>query len=90
VQVVAVVHGQYFVAPRLWSRGDRLSSQYQGSDHVVSDWKAKHLRQPPRGGDFGGGLAGYSWIRRKRTFAAACRNGGVSPTADIGLTQMSL
>jgi Ni/Co efflux regulator RcnB len=37
-----------------WSRGDRLSGRYLDNRYVVSDWRANHLRQPPRG---------YHWVR---------------------------
>jgi Ni/Co efflux regulator RcnB len=60
-------HDQFLDAPH-WSRGDRLSSQYQGSDHVVSDWKAKHLRQPPRG---------YHWVRVDDRYMLATVAGGL-------------
>ena len=32
-----------------WSRGDRLPKQYRHNQYVVSDWKTRHLRTPPRG-----------------------------------------
>lgn len=37
-----------------WSRGDHLPQQYRHRDYVVSDWRERHLRTPPRG---------YRWIR---------------------------
>jgi Ni/Co efflux regulator RcnB len=64
-------HDQFRDAPH-WSRGDRLPSQYQRSDHVVSDWKAKHLRQPPRG---------YHWVRVDDRYVLATVAGGL--IADI-------
>ncbi len=37
-----------------FSRGDRLPDQYRQNDYVVSDWRQRGLRQPPRG---------YRWVR---------------------------
>ena len=37
-----------------YRRGGRMPEQYRGSRYVVSDWRAYHLRQPPRG---------YRWVR---------------------------
>jgi len=35
------------------SRGDRIPSQFESNYYVISDWKAKHLRQPQ---------PGYHWV----------------------------
>jgi Ni/Co efflux regulator RcnB len=37
-----------------WRKGQRLPKQYWGRDREVTDWRARHLRQPPRG---------YHWVR---------------------------
>ena len=37
-----------------WSRGDRLPEQYRQDRYVVSDWRSRNLRTPPRG---------YQWVR---------------------------
>ena len=37
-----------------WRKGQRLPREYWGHDREVSDWRAHHLRQPPRG---------YHWVR---------------------------
>ena len=37
-----------------YKRGGHMPSQYRGSRYVVTDWRARHLRQPPRG---------YRWVR---------------------------
>lgn len=37
-----------------WSRGDHLPPHFRQRDYVVSDWRERHLRTPPRG---------YQWIR---------------------------
>jgi Ni/Co efflux regulator RcnB len=37
-----------------WRKGQRLPREYWGRDREVSDWHARHLRQPPRG---------YHWVR---------------------------
>lgn len=37
-----------------YKRGGRLPSAYREKKYVVGDWRAYHLRQPPRG---------YHWVR---------------------------
>ena len=37
-----------------YKKGGRVPSNYRGGHYVVSNWRAAHLRQPPRG---------YHWIR---------------------------
>ena len=37
-----------------YKKGGRLPANYRGSHYVVSNWRAAHLRQPPRG---------YHWVR---------------------------
>lgn len=32
-----------------YKRGGHVPAQYRGGTYVVSDWRARHLRQPPRG-----------------------------------------
>jgi Ni/Co efflux regulator RcnB len=32
-----------------YKRGGHVPAQYRGSSYVVTDWRARHLRQPPRG-----------------------------------------
>ena len=46
--------------PHHWGTGERLPAEYRGahSRYVVNDWRAHHLRQPPRG---------YHWVRDDRT-----------------------
>lgn len=36
-----------------WHKGDRIPASYRDKRYEVSDWKARHLRQPPRG---------YHWV----------------------------
>jgi len=55
-----------------WSRGDRLPQEYRSSQYVVPDWRASHLRQPPRG---------YHWVRVNNQYVLAAVAGGV--IADI-------
>lgn len=55
-----------------WSRGDRLPPEYGSRQYVVSNWKASHLRQPPRG---------YHWVRVNNQYVLAAVAGGV--IADI-------
>ena len=31
-----------------------MPAEYRGGHYVVTDWRARHLRQPPRG---------YRWVR---------------------------
>jgi Ni/Co efflux regulator RcnB/surface antigen len=42
------------VATPRWSRGDRIPDQYRQNQYVVSDWRQRGLRQPPRD---------YHWVR---------------------------
>lgn len=51
-----------------WSRGDRLPEQYRQNQYVVSDWRTRGLRQPPRG---------HSWVRNDNNqyVLAAIRSG---------------
>lgn len=37
-----------------YRKGGRLPTTYRGRTYVVTDWRAHHLRQPPRG---------YHWVR---------------------------
>jgi Ni/Co efflux regulator RcnB len=45
-----------------------LPAQYQRNDYVVSDWRARHLRQPPRG---------YHWVRADDRYVLAAVAGGL-------------
>jgi Ni/Co efflux regulator RcnB len=55
-----------------WSRGDRLPKQYRDNQYVVSDWKTRHLRTPPRG---------YHWVRTDDRYVLSAIATGV--IADI-------
>lgn len=37
-----------------YKKGGHVPANYRGGDYVVSNWRAEHLRQPPRG---------YHWVR---------------------------
>jgi Ni/Co efflux regulator RcnB len=45
-----------------WARGQRLPRTYWGGHYVVSDWRARHLRPPPRG---------YHWVRVNNDYVLA-------------------
>jgi Ni/Co efflux regulator RcnB len=32
-----------------YKKGGHVPAEYRGGNYVVSDWRARHLRQPPRG-----------------------------------------
>jgi len=32
-----------------YKKGGHVPAEYRGGSHVVTDWRARHLRQPPRG-----------------------------------------
>ena len=51
-----------------YSRGDRVPTQYQQNQYVVSDWQQRKLRKPPRG---------YHWVRNDNNdyFLAAITTG---------------
>jgi Ni/Co efflux regulator RcnB len=51
-----------------FSRGDKLSGEYRNNNHVVSDWKGNHLRQPPRG---------YHWVQANNQYVLAAIASGV-------------
>jgi Ni/Co efflux regulator RcnB len=51
-----------------WSRGDRLSGAYRDNTHEVSDWRGRHLRQPPRG---------YHWVQANNQYVLAAVATGV-------------
>ncbi|MGA9851662.1 MAG: RcnB family protein [Gammaproteobacteria bacterium] len=37
-----------------YKKGGRLPAAYRGRSYMVTDWRVRHLRQPPRG---------YQWVR---------------------------
>jgi Ni/Co efflux regulator RcnB len=45
-----------------WARGQRLPQEYRGGSYVVTDWRARHLRQPARG---------YRWVRVDNNYVLA-------------------
>lgn len=47
-------HGRPGPQPHHWARGERMSDHYHGRVVVVNDYRARHLRAPPRG---------YHWVR---------------------------
>ncbi len=51
-----------------WHKGDRLPTNYRSNQYVVSDWKARHLRQPPRG---------YHWVNVNGDYVLAAVATGV-------------
>ncbi|MEO8115683.1 MAG: RcnB family protein [Phenylobacterium sp.] len=65
--------GPDYGGPR-YSRGDRLPDQYRQNLTVVSDWRQRGLRQPPRG---------YQWVRNDRgdLFLASRTTGVVAQSA---------
>ena len=59
-------------ADRHWARGQRLPREYWGGGYVVSDWRVRHLRPPPRG---------YHWVRVDNNYVLAAAATGL--IADI-------
>ena len=59
-----------------WHKGDRVPATYRDKRYEVTDWKARHLRQPPRG---------YHWVNVNGDFVLAVIATGV--IADLFLTQ---
>jgi Ni/Co efflux regulator RcnB len=59
-----------------WHRGDRVSADYMGPRYEVRDWRAHHLRQPPRG---------YHWVQVDGDFVLAAIATGV--IVDVMLSQ---
>ena len=59
-----------------YKKGGRMPSQYCGSRYVVTDWRARHLRQPPRG---------YHWVRSDNGdfLLVAITTGVISSTATV-------
>ncbi|ACG80027.1 predicted integral membrane protein (plasmid) [Phenylobacterium zucineum HLK1] len=53
------VYREVYVPPpgwieRRWIVGERLPPAYYGPPYVIVDWRARHLRKPPRG---------HHWVR---------------------------
>ena len=59
-----------------WRKGDRIPASYRDKRYEVSDWKARHLRQPPRG---------YHWVSVNGDYVLAAVATGV--IADLLLNQ---
>ena len=51
-----------------WHKGDRVPAEYRDKSHEVTDWKARHLRQPP---------SGYHWVNVNGDFVLAAVATGV-------------
>jgi Ni/Co efflux regulator RcnB len=51
-----------------WHKGDRIPASYRDKRHEVRDWKARHLRQPPRG---------YHWVAVNGDYVLAAVATGV-------------
>jgi Ni/Co efflux regulator RcnB len=50
-----------------WRPGGHVSQEYWGHQHEV-DWRAHHLRQPPRG---------YHWVQNGNNYVLAAVAGGL-------------
>ena len=59
-----------------WHKGDRVPASYRDKRYEVTDWKARHLRQPPRG---------YHWVNVNGDYVLAAIATGV--IADMLLGQ---
>ena len=53
---------QYHHGGHSWRRGERLPSQYRGSNYYVNDYRRYGLRQPPNG---------YQWLRAGNEYVLA-------------------
>ena len=51
-----------------WHKGDRIPASYRDKRYEVTDWKARKLRQPPRG---------YHWVQVNGDFVLAAVATGV-------------
>lgn len=51
-----------------WHKGDRVPASYRDKRYEVTDWKARHLRQPPRG---------YHWVNVDGDYVLAAVATGV-------------
>lgn len=51
-----------------WHKGDRIPASYRDKRYEVTDWKARHLRQPPRG---------YHWVSVNGDYVLAAVATGV-------------
>lgn len=51
-----------------WHKGDRVPASYRDKRYEVNDWKARHLRQPPRG---------YHWVNVNGDYVLAAIATGV-------------
>jgi Ni/Co efflux regulator RcnB len=58
-----------------WSRGDRLPPEFRDHNHIVTDWRAFHLRRPP---------SGYEWVRAgDRFILVSSRSGIIAELAEM-------
>ena len=58
-----------------WARGERVPVEMRARDHVVSDYRANHLRRPP---------AGYVWVRdRDRFLLVGKQTGRIAELAEV-------
>ncbi|MDB5493722.1 MAG: hypothetical protein JWP86_1059, partial [Phenylobacterium sp.] len=54
--------GNHYGQNHRWSRGERLPQQYYGNSGYYVDYRANHLRAPPRG---------YRWVRVDNNYMMA-------------------
>lgn len=75
------VRGPEWKAPKghrkgqIWSRGDKMPRDYRARDYVV-DYRAYHLKQPPRG---------YVWVRADRNVYLVSQKNGLVMQVVLGL-----
>jgi Ni/Co efflux regulator RcnB len=60
-------HNNHVQPAHHWKHGERLPSNYRTRDHYV-DYRAHHLRQPPRG---------YQWVRADDNYALVALTSGL-------------
>ena len=64
---LSMLAGAASAQPGDWRRGGHVPREYWGHQHEV-DWRAHHLRQPPRG---------YHWVQNGDNYALAAVAGGL-------------
>lgn len=67
--------GHHYGQTRQWARGERLPNRYYGDPGYYVDYRAHHLRHPPRG---------YRWVRVDNDYMLASTASGLIAQIIVG------